>query len=70
MANNRMYLRCDHCQKSVRLAKYYPTLTDGWFLPVFAVRQLEQFLEDHSYCPVGYPTMIGNVHFSIHCEET
>ena len=33
MANNRMCLRCVPCDATFLLAKYYPTLTNGWFQP-------------------------------------
>ncbi len=31
MANNRMYLRCPHCGEQFMVAKYYPTITNGWY---------------------------------------
>jgi hypothetical protein len=74
MANNRMFLRCDHCQQEVLLAKYYPKLTDGWFLPFDPLAGRDDswiglFLGKHSYCPTGRRTMIGNVNFSLRFEE-
>ena len=41
MANNRMWLRCGNCGAEKLLAKYYPTITDGWFLFTGPVRPVE-----------------------------
>ena len=30
MANNRMWLKCE-CGEQFYLAKYYPTITNGWY---------------------------------------
>jgi hypothetical protein len=76
-----MWLRCDHCAEERLLSKYYPKLTDGWFLPVpFVgalrhpdsaqwVANMEAFLEKHSFCPTGARTMHGNTAFSLRFEE-
>jgi hypothetical protein len=32
MANNRMWLKCE-CGEHFALAKYYPTISDGWYTP-------------------------------------
>lgn len=53
MANNRMCLRCVPCDKTFLLAKYYPTLTNGWFVPDYEndfVERMDEFLERHSFC--------------------
>jgi hypothetical protein len=69
MANNRMWLRCEHCQDEVLLAKYYPKLTDGWFLPELRhEHSVPAFLEQHSYCPGAFPTMYGNTSFTLRFE--
>lgn len=70
MANNRMWLRCDHCNDEYRLAKYYPKLTDGWFTAPRIFNDLYVFLEKHSFCPTGARTMVGNTAFSLRFEET
>ena len=83
MANNRMRLRCDVCANEFLLAKYYPTITDGWFVPtgwpmsrVSAgdcaaehIERFSKFLEQHSYCDSGLVSMFGNRKFSLVFEE-
>lgn len=36
MANNRMWLRCEVCGEDLAgsFAKYYPTISNGWFVNV------------------------------------
>lgn len=68
MANNRMWLRCG-CGDEVFVAKYYPTITNGWFIYPGRIGALAAFLEQHSYCPAAVPTMYGNTSFTLRFEE-
>lgn len=77
MANNRMSLKCNVCDEAFLLAKYYPTITDGWFVKSYGqpddpdaeyatVHALDAFLQNHSYCDTeGAPSMDGNRQFSL-----
>ncbi len=69
MANNRLDLRCDVCQETTRLANYYPTLTNGWYVrgdpPEWFAGYLA-FLEKHSFCDTGgNPSQWGNRRLSL-----
>lgn len=65
MANNRMSIRCTVCDETARVAKYYPTITDGWYVsrPV----DLDEFLSKHSFCSGG--ALHGNTSFDLVFEE-
>jgi len=80
-----MRLRCTVCNDEFLLAKYYPKLTSGWFVPATTpeaamktgiethgdfLARLGLFLERHSYCnEAGTVTMYGNTRFDLTFAE-
>jgi hypothetical protein len=51
MANNRMYIKCVHCNEAIYIAKYYPI--DGFFIDREAQElkdELDLFFDKHIQC--------------------